>query len=259
MATNACPECGRPIATADINIAEGVALCRACGKLSKLSELVEEVVVDASAITRPPAGCTYDASPSGPTVIRASARSAGGAIGLLAICLFWNGIVSVFLLQVIAGFYTHFVGPLPQWFPAPSNHGKSDIMSLGTSLFMCVFLTPFVVVGLGMLGGFLLSVAGRVEVLVNGFDGRVRTGVGPFSWTRRFDASQVQHVNLGLTKWKENGQSKERIEIVAADRTVRFGTILTPERRQWMRTVLHIRLVRGDRSSKLASTSSFRR
>jgi hypothetical protein len=251
---NACPECGQPIAAADINMSQGVALCRACGKLWKLSEIADEPVADPSVITRPPAGCSYEASPSGATLVRATTRSFGGAIGTLAICLFWNGIVSVFVLMVIASFYIRLVGPLPEYFPAPtSQSNKSGPMSLGMAIFMCIFLTPFVVVGIGMILAFLMSVAGRVDVIVNGVDGRVRTAIGPFYWTKRFDASQVKRVGFGETKYKENGRSKELIEIETADRTARFGTMLSAERRQWMRTVLHIRLVRGGRLAKLSS------
>ncbi len=63
-------------------------------------------------------------------------------------------------------------------------------MPLGMNLFLCLFLTPFILVGAGLFFALLLSVAGRVEVVVSGPDGRVRTGVGPFRWTRRFAADQ---------------------------------------------------------------------
>jgi hypothetical protein len=255
-AINTCPECGQPIATADINMPQGVALCRACGKLSKLSEIVEEPAADPSAITQPPAGCSYDATPSGNTVVRATTRSVGTAIGTLAICLFWNGIVSVFLLIVIGGFYSYFIGPLPHAFPmqSPRPAPGHSAMGLGMLIFMSIFLTPFVVIGVGMIWAFLLSVAGRVDVIINGADGIVRTGVGPIRLTKRFDASQVKRVSLGETRYKENGRTKELIEIEAAERIARFGTMLSQERREWMRTVLHIRLVRGGRLAKLSST-----
>jgi hypothetical protein len=262
MGSNACPNCGQPIATDDINVGEGVALCRGCGKLSRLSEVLEQPTTDPTAITRPPAGCSYDGSYAGATVIRASLRSIGSAAGMLAICLFWNGIVSVFLVQAIGGLYFHFVGDLPEWFPMASagEGSRGHPIPLGMTLFLCLFLTPFVVIGVCMIGAFFCFLFGAVEVDVSGSDGRVRTSIGVLRWTRRFDASQVTRVSLGQTKWQENGRSKELIEIEAADRTVRFGTMLSPERRQWLMTVLHMLLVRrAGIGARMAGSTIIRR
>src|SRR5256885_1368490 len=98
MATNTCPACGQPITADDINIQEGVGLCRACGKLSRLGDIADQPAVDANAPATPPAGCSFEEPMEGGAVVRASLRSPGGAVTALAVCLFWNGIVSVFVL-----------------------------------------------------------------------------------------------------------------------------------------------------------------
>lgn len=100
-----CPACGQAIAVEDINISEGVGLCRACGKLSRLSDIVEQAAIDPNALAMPPGGCAYDELIDGTRRVRASHRSLSSAVGLLAICLFWNGIVSVFVLIAIGGIY----------------------------------------------------------------------------------------------------------------------------------------------------------
>ena len=113
------------------------------------------------------------------------------------------------------------------------------------NLFLCLFLTPFVLIGTGLFFALLLSVAGRVEVVVSGPDGRVRTGVGPFRWTRRFAAGDVRRVAAGQTAYQENGRAKELIQIETPDRTVKFGSMLPGARRRWMMAALQQLLVVG--------------
>lgn len=88
--------------------------------------------------------------------IGATHRSIGSAIGLLLFALFWNGIVSVFVLFAIAGTLKQFNIGLPEWFPAPNMNGEP--MSLGMVLFLWIFLTPFIAIGLGMIDLITVSV-----------------------------------------------------------------------------------------------------
>lgn len=255
MTPNLCPKCGGAIAVDDINIREGVGLCRSCGKLSRLAEIADAPAIDPKTIDAPPPGCMLEERPGGARLVKASMRSVGTAAGLLFVCLFWNGIVSVFVLIALAGLYTHFIGPLPQWFPAPgsgsgTNGNVGANMPLGMTLFLCVFLIPFVTVGLLIFGSFLTCLMGRVEVLVDGTIGRVRTGFGPFNWTRRFDPTKVKRVSEGFTSYQENGRSKPVIQI-EADRTVKLGSLLEEGRRAWMMGVLHLLLVtKGARTGR---------
>ena len=256
MVANACPLCGKPIAADDINIKEGVGLCRSCGKLSRLADIADQPAVDAKTLATPPEGCSYFQSIGGEVVVRASCRSLGAAVATLAICLFWNGIVSVFVLVAISGLYSHFIGPVPSWFPAPTEsgqHGRNATgMPLGTTLFLCVFLIPFVLVGSAMILAFFMCLIGRVETNVTGSDGRVRTGFGPFNWTRRFDASKVSRVSTGQTSYETNGQRKQLIQI-DADRTVKFGSGLPDQRRNWMLGILQVLLVGKTRDAQTSA------
>jgi hypothetical protein len=254
MTANPCPVCGRSIPLDDINIKEGVGLCRGCGKLSRLADIADQPAVDPEALSRPPKGCIYEPQIGGGAIVRASLRSPGAALGTLAVCLFWNGITSIFVLLALSGLYVHFIGPLPKWFPAPTSKGEdgnlgSD-MPLGMTLFLCIFLIPFVAIGFMMILAFLNSLMGRVEVIISMNEGRVRTGIGPFNWTRRFDASKVKRVATSQTRYVQNGQRKQLIEIEAEDRRVRFGSMLRDERRAWMLGVLHLLLVAPAKGGK---------
>jgi hypothetical protein len=71
------------------------------------------------------------------TVLKAGISPAAKLIGVLIFAAFWNGIVSIFLVDVIAGFRRG----SPDWFEA-------------------LFLTPFLAIGLGAIGAafyFLLA------------------------------------------------------------------------------------------------------
>lgn len=253
----ACP-CGQDIPVADINVAEGVALCRGCGKLSRLMDLatpLEETAAIEAANAPPPKGCRIDDF-GGQVVLVASARSLTTAGPLLFFAAFWNSIVSVFVLIAIAGLWTNFVGPIPSWFPAPaanngsggSNNSIGSGMPLGMTLFLCVFLIPFVAIGLGVLGAALVAMAGRVEVRLRGPDGAVFTGIGPIGWRRRFDAASVKAVKFVESSVETNGKRQKLIGIETEHKTVKFGSVLTDQRRAWLAGALKTVLTPAKRS-----------
>ena len=85
---------------------------------------------------------------------------------------------------------------------------------------------------------------GRVEVRVRGGDGYAFTGIGTLGWKRRFNASDVTSVTIGRTAWKKNDEAQPVIVIETySGGKVRFGTILTNERRAWMTATLRELLV----------------
>src|SRR5687768_13226465 len=110
--SSTCPKCKAVIRAEDINVATDIALCRACNTPHKFSELVSRLDLEQGVdIHTPPAGAWYLSSPL-ETVIGATHRSSGAALGLLAISLFWNGIVSVFVLLATAGTLSHLGVPV---------------------------------------------------------------------------------------------------------------------------------------------------
>jgi hypothetical protein len=124
-------------------------------------------------------------------------------------------------------------------------------MQLGEVFFLCIFLIPFVLIGLAMFLGVITSLVGRIEVMLNGDDGVIRSGFGPINWTRRFEASKVKKVAKGITSYQTNGRSKPLIQI-DADRTIKFGSMLPDERRTWMTDVLYMLLVTKSKEARKA-------
>lgn len=290
-----CPTCGTPFGPEDVNVATDVAYCRSCNKAQSLSALLggsdggpnrkpirfgasfgtswatggnglrtgaippteAEVQLLESQLNRvdianPPEGAWYRDDGMELT-IGASHRSVGGAVGTLLMSLFWNGIVSVFVCFAIAGTIAQLGFKAPSWFPAPVMNGKA--MSLGMVIFLWLFLTPFILIGLAMLSAFVMSVAGRVEVTVRDAEGTLFSGVGRFGRRQKFDASSIAFVAIQSDRWRDNdGDRHQRTRIVLdtsanalaspnSSGTIRFGSGLPEARRTFVAGALRKALV----------------
>jgi len=177
-------------------------------------------------------------------VVTATHRSVGAAFGTLAIALFWNGIVSVFVLIAIGGTLRNLHVEIPNWFPSPEMNGAP--MSVGMTIFMWTFLTPFILIGLSMIGAFLMSIGGRTEVRIDHKDGAIFTGVGPLGYCRRFDASMIADVRIDDRQWRDSDGDRQRKTCIIIEtregKLIKFGTMLPEERRKflaaWVRKAL---------------------
>lgn len=239
-----CPACQQVIPPQDVNVATDVAYCRPCNKAMKLSDRVYELELDPNVdLERPPHGTWYSNSALG-TIIGATQRSVSGALGTLAFGLFWNGIVSVFVLVAIVTTLKHLGITLPHWFPK-LNAGS---MGVGMTIFLWIFLLPFIVVGLAFIAAFFSYVAGRNEVRLNSIEGVVVTGVGPFIWRRRFQRDSVKDVRIERKTWRDSeGDNTSKLEIIIElhnGKQIKFGSSLRKDRLRFLASGLHKLLVR---------------
>lgn len=234
MRTPTCSQCGRTIPADDVNVARDVALCRPCNLAFPLSSLAAGVAVDPDVdLYRPPPGCWHRHTGMGVSV-GATHRSLVMALPLLGIALFWNGIVSIFVLVAVSS-TLHLLGvPVPGWFPAPEMNDET--MGTGITIFLWIFLTPFIVIGLGMIGGFLSCVAGKTEVGVDRGMVGIATGIGPFRWNRRFQASDLKAIRIRENHGNQNrgGGNRQIIAELANGRTLKFGSLLREERQRFL-------------------------
>ncbi|MFN5944439.1 MAG: hypothetical protein ACK5ZG_04465 [Phycisphaerae bacterium] len=231
-----CPECHAELDAADVNVGEGVALCRECEKLIRLSHLLkaeEKRKLAREFEGEAPSG-TWTRDDGRGMVVGASMRSFPTAFGLLFFCLFWNGIISVFVAVVLASTLKHMGLALPAWFPAPNMNGSP--MSVGMTVFLWLFLTPFMLIGLGLMAAFLSALGGRVEVSIDRDSGKVFEGIGLLGWTRRFDVHRVKDVRLEDKQWTDrDGDRRNKAKItIEADKTINFGSGLSVERRRFI-------------------------
>jgi hypothetical protein len=221
----------------DLNVANDVALCRVCNFAQPLSALVHGLQLDPGLdLSRPPAGAWYRSSGLG-TVIGATHHSLGLALGALAVSLFWNGIVSVFVLLALGATLHHLHMPLPDWFPSPKMKG-SGVPGVGLTIFLWLFLTPFILIGLAMFGTFLSALGGRTEVRMHHAEGVIFTGIGPLGYRRRFKAQAVKDVRLDDRSWRDSdGDPRRKTEIVVETlegKQIKFGSMLRDERRKFV-------------------------
>src|ERR1035441_816969 len=233
MLTPTCSRCGKAIPSEDINVANDVAYCRACNLSHQLSALTQATELEAGIdLSNPPAGASYAGGGPG-VVIGATHRSLGAAVGTLAISLFWNGIVSVFVLVATAGTMRNLGIRVPDWFPAPEMNGSP--MSVGMTIFLWIFLTPFILIGLAMIGAFLSCLAGQTEVRISNAEGVVFTGIGTLGYRRLFDASAVKDVRLDDKQWRDSDGGRQRKTYIVIEtregKLVKLGSMLTEERR----------------------------
>jgi len=238
-----CPRCRQVIPSQDVNVANDIAFCRNCNISCRLSGLTFGMAVDENVdLTRPPAGSWFERQGNG-LVIGSTHRSIGQAFGLLFICLFWNGIVSVFVFFAAASTLRHLGLPLPEWFPIV----KGSIIPVGMTIFLWLFLTPFIVIGLWLVVTFLSCLAGRTELQVDSGEGVLFNGIGPFGFRRRFSVSEVRDVRIEDKRWRDSeGDSRRKTQIVIEtnERPINFGSLLTEERRRFVAGAAKRELVR---------------
>lgn len=238
MMTPACPACRAPIPEDDINVATDVAMCRACNKVHSLAHLRDRVALGDVSLSAPPQGVHVEDDGSR-TVVRTSLRSLPNAAAALAFAVFWNGIVSVFVLVNLAATLKHLGVSLPAWFPAPEVANGS--MGLGMSLFLWVFLTPFILVGAAVLAAVALSLAGRCDITLAGDRGEVFTGVGPLGFRKSFTPAEVRRVSVHDRTWRDSdgdARSKREIVLHTDHGETRFGSMIPQDRMKYTAAAL---------------------
>jgi hypothetical protein len=229
MAT-VCPACGGVIPESDVNVAKDIAFCRKCDKGYPLSELVmggmgggAEAPVD---LSMPVRGAWYR-DDGGEVSIGATLRSVAGAGFMIFFSGFWNAITWTLVIVTLRGFFH--VGQQPV---VRAGHGTQI-----TGIFPLLFMIPFVLIGAvtGVLA--LMMLFGRVEVTVRGGEGQVFTGIGGVGRRKRFDAAAVTGVAVRYAGWQQNRQPQYAIYLEGPT-PVKFGSMLTPERRAFIAAAL---------------------
>lgn len=246
MISPTCSKCRRVIPSDDVNVANDVAYCRPCNLSYKLSELTHgsDLTADLN-LSRPPAGTWYRHQGTG-SVVGASHRSVGAALGTLAIALFWNGIISIFICVALAGTLKNLGVPAPSWFPKPVMNNSS--MGVGVTIFLWVFLTPFIAIGVACILAFLSALGGRTEVRVSGAEGVVFSGIGALGYRRRFDPRAIKDVRLDEKRWRDSdGDRNSKTSIVIETREgrlIKFGSSLREDRKKFVAGAVRKTLLR---------------
>jgi hypothetical protein len=115
-------------------------------------------------------------------------------------------------------------------------------MGVGMTVFLWLFLTPFILIGLVLAGVFLAFVAGRTEVGITAGEGIVFSGVGWLGMRRRFAVRDVKDVRIEDRQWRDSdGDRRRQTHIViemSSGRQIKLGSMLCDERRKYLAAAL---------------------
>lgn len=102
-----------------------------------------------------------------------------------------------------------------------------------------LFGIPFIL-GTLLLGGIaVMTVCGRIDVIVEDTSGRLFIGVGPFGWTRRFDWSEITWIEEDVLGYYYSGSHGQVISLVGNTR-LKFGSMMSEKRRYFLLQGLRI-------------------
>lgn len=245
MVTPTCPKCRAVIPIDDINVAADVAFCRACHLAHVLSGLSRGTGIDPNIdLSRPPEG-TWKRNATIGTIIGASHRSVAGAVGIFLFAAFWNGIASIFVALATSSTLSLMGITPPHWFPAPRMNDAT--MTVGTTLFLWLFLTPFIAIGLAMIAAFISCIAGKTEIRLRDWEAELFTGIGTLGFRRKFKPKSVRDVRIDDRHWRDSDGDRRRSTRIVIElldgKPIKFASSLPDDRRQFLAGALRQALI----------------
>lgn len=212
-----CPRCRRVISGTDLNVATDVARCSHCDQVFPLSALVQANASGSVNVDEPPGGAWFQREFNG-FVVGATTRHPMALFLVPFLCV-WSG----FSLGGVYG-------------PQIAN-GRFQLLH---SLFGIPFVLGTVIFG----AVALMAICGKVVVDVRDSEAVVFTGIGPLGWRRSIDWSQVSAVRVEPHFTGRNRQTTYAIVLYGPGK-LRFGSMLTETRRDFIANVLRQELLSG--------------
>lgn len=249
-----CPSCDQQITDKEINITEGVALCSQCGKLSQLSTLNYLEAPVKNNLSKTPRKVKIHSSRD-QLKLHISLRSIGIFLGSLFTSVFWNGITSLFLCIAVSAVCYNTIGYVPEWLPKVGiEDGRpimnDEVMGPGITIGLCIFLIPFVTIGLYMISLSILSIFGSCIITIDKKSSSISTGILFLRRTKSFTTLDVQSIQIENRRDDESTHNQS-IKIASKNRKdLKFGSLMNTKLKQWVYLMLKQLLIHKD-SSKL--------
>jgi hypothetical protein len=219
-----CPSCKSAIAIEDINVSTDLALCRACGRTFRFSEIVDGGSASGADLNSPPPGAWFEPLPDG-FCVGATTRS-WMAVFFIPFTCAWSG-------MSMYGIY---------W---------KQIESGNFSFLESVFGLPFLIGTCFLVAGCVLMTAGKVTITQASDRLSIFTGVGWLGLTRNYSLSDFRSVRedfvTGLFSFSANRQG--RTIALEGKRRITFGTLWSADRRYFVLGVLRSKLSGASHSS----------
>jgi hypothetical protein len=208
-----CPSCKSAIPVEDINVSTDLALCRACGKTYRFSEIVRDPLRAGADLANPPGGAWYEKRPNGFSV-GATTRS-WMALFLVPFTCAWSGgsLFGIYGRQIATG---HF-----------------DFAS-------SLFGLPFLAGSVFLLAGCLMTTAGKTVITRDSDRLTIFNGVGWLGLTRSYLWSDFRYVREDSVLGSFNVSSNFQGRTIALEgrRRITFGSAWTSQRRYFVLSAL---------------------
>lgn len=217
-----CPSCGAEIPVADVNVAQGVAVCRACSNVCQLGQLAAAEAAPTAVVSIPrvakPEGTRIELAELGDRLVVAMPRGMNRGLGLFLLAFggIWDGISGIILVSLFAG----------------GSGGKGP--GSGIDWFALVFISGFFLIGLVVLAfavyvltvRIALSIDRTTVTLVRAAFGREWASVRPAN-----EACAVRRVE----RYKQNEVPKYGVGIdFTGGGTTSIGSALSDPELDWL-------------------------
>ncbi|MEL6562724.1 MAG: hypothetical protein AAFQ94_31435 [Bacteroidota bacterium] len=108
----------------------------------------------------------------------------------------------------------------------------TQILNDEFDIVLSLFGLPFLVGSILFWGITLMTIAGKTEVTLNRYDGRVFTGIGKIGITKKFDWEEIEGVSMTTTRGR-NGKDVKTI-CLEAPKDIKFGSALKKDRKYYL-------------------------
>ena len=214
-----CPHCRARVPLDDINVSTDLALCRACGRSLRYSDLVPEPPSASFDLNAPPSGAWFERLPSG---FRTGATTRSWmALFFVPFTCAWSG--------------------ASMWGIYGQQFLKGEF-----NLMESIFGLPFLVGTILLLALCAMSVAGRTEITKTSDRLLVFTGVGPIGITHTYSWSEFSFVREnafpGNLSFNFNFGQRGQGLALEGKRRITFGSMWSAGRRFFVLQVLRTML-----------------
>lgn len=110
----------------------------------------------------------------------------------------------------------------------------SSSIAVGTNLFFPLFSIPFWIIGLGMLGNYLFSLAGCTRLEIDRENFRLQWQLLGFSHQVKGRTVDIKQVEIDISNYRINDRPIVTCKIIEEVRNHRFGSWLAQAEKEWL-------------------------
>jgi hypothetical protein len=114
---------------------------------------------------------------------------------------------------------------------------NGEVMGVGMTVIFCAFLSPFVIIGSGMIIHTLLRFFGTTVILIDRDNSYLSTGISFVRLKMQFDPMNVKSIKIVLRKICQQNQRNFVREIMSTRRD-KFGLMLSETQQDWVSSFL---------------------